>query len=491
MTDQRTLLSGTAVNVAGLVAGVVAAYGVQVLVGRQLGAGGLGLVTVAVQVAFVAAAGSRFGMDLASVREVAIGVGAGGAGHLRSLVHRCALIAGAASILVAGLVAALSPLTGGNQATVAAAAVSIPFAAVANTYLGATRGLKQMTPTLWVFWIGQPLAWIVAAVVVLAAGGHAEGVVLAYDASWAVAAIAARALWLRASAGMGDLPAGRDVVSAAIRFGLPRAPSALLAQALFWIDLWVLDIYAGRAEVGTYAAVSRLAQVILLFLTSVNLLFAPFAADLHARGQRDQLDALFKAATRWALAATLPVAIVLAVAPEQALRAFGPDFTGGGSALRIMLVGQLINVATGSVGFVLIMVGRTGLDLLDNAIGVLLLAALAAPLADSHGMEGAALAAAASFAAVNLLRLAQVRTVVGVQPFDTGYLRLAVPAAGCAAAALLAHAAAGGSSWWADLAATTAAGMLAYLVLLPAGLPAADRSALQRATRRITKRLPR
>ncbi len=489
MTDQRTLLSGTAVNVAGLVAGVVAAYGVQVLVGRQLGAGGLGLVTVAVQVAFVAAAGSRFGMDLASVREVAIGVG--GTGHLRSLVHRCALIAGAASIVVAGLVAALSPLTGGNQATVAVAAVSVPFAAVANTYLGATRGLKQMTPTLWVFWIGQPLAWIAAAVVVLAAGGHAEGVVLAYDASWAVAAVAARSLWRRASAGMGDLPASRDAVSAAIRFGLPRAPSALLAQALFWIDLWVLDIYAGRAEVGTYAAVSRLAQVILLFLTSVNLLFAPFAADLHARGQPDQLDALFKAATRWALAATLPVAIVLAVAPEQALRAFGPDFTGGDSALRIMLVGQLINVATGSVGFVLIMVGRTGLDLLDNALGVLLLAALAAPLADSHGMEGAALAAAASFAAVNLLRLAQVRTVVGVQPFDAGYLRLAVPAAGCAAAALVAHGAAGGSSWWADLAATTAAGMLAYVVLLPAGLPAADRSALQRATRRITNRLPR
>jgi len=106
-------------------------------------------------------------------------------------------------------------------------------------------------------------------------------------------------------------------------------------------------------------------------------------------------------------------------------------------------------------------------------------------------MEGAALAAAASFAAVNLLRLAQVRTVVGVQPFDAGYLRLAVPAAGCAAAALVAHGAAGGSSWWADLAATTAAGMLAYVVLLPAGLPAADRSALQRATRRITNRLPR
>jgi O-antigen/teichoic acid export membrane protein len=243
--------------------------------------------------------------------------------------------------------------------------------------------------------------------------------------------------------------------------------------------------------VGTYAALSRLAQVILLFLTSLNLLFAPFAADLHARGERRQLDSLFKAATRWALAATLPVAIVLAVAPQEALRAFGPDFTGGDSALRIMLVGQLINVATGSVGFVLIMVGRTGLDLLDNALGVLLLGGLAVPLADSHGMEGAALAAAVSFAAVNLLRLAQVRTLVGIQPFTADFLRLALPAAGCAAAAALAHSASGGSSWSASLAATAGAGILAYVLLLPAGLPAADRSALQRTTRKITKRFPR
>jgi len=97
VSDHRTLLSGTALNVAGLAAGVVAAYGVQLVFARQLPTGGLGLVTVAVQVAFVAAAGSRFGMDLATVREVAIGVGAADRAHLRSLVERCALIAGAAT----------------------------------------------------------------------------------------------------------------------------------------------------------------------------------------------------------------------------------------------------------------------------------------------------------------------------------------------------------------------------------------------------------
>jgi hypothetical protein len=72
MSDERTLLSGTALNVVGLGAGVLAAFGVQILIGRHLGREGLGLVTVAVQVAFVAAAGSRFGMDLSAVRDVAV-----------------------------------------------------------------------------------------------------------------------------------------------------------------------------------------------------------------------------------------------------------------------------------------------------------------------------------------------------------------------------------------------------------------------------------
>ena len=57
MSEERTLLTGTALNVVGLVAGVLAALGVQILLGHTLPPGGFGLVTVAVQVAFVASAG--------------------------------------------------------------------------------------------------------------------------------------------------------------------------------------------------------------------------------------------------------------------------------------------------------------------------------------------------------------------------------------------------------------------------------------------------
>jgi len=484
VSDERVLLRGTAANVVGLLAGVAAAFGVQVLLGRTLPAGGLALVTIAVQVAFVASAGARFGMDVAAVRLVAIAEGAGDPGTLRSLVDRCAGVAIVASVVVAAVIAAASPLTGDRASAIAIGAAGLPFIAVANVYLGATRGLKRMGPTLAVFWIGQPVLWIVLAAGAIAAGGETNAAVAAYDVSWVVGAVAARAMWRAAAAGMGDRPAPREDVRAAIAYGLPRAPSALLAQALFWTDLFVLAHYVHGAPLDAYAAAGRVSQLVLLFLTSANLIFAPFAADLHARGERERLDALFKQATRWALAGTLPAAIVLAVAAPEVLRAFGPDYAQGATPLRIMLAGQTVNVATGGVAFVLIMVGLTGLDLVDNLLAAVVLVGLAVPLASSQGPTGAAIASAVALAGVNALRLSQVWRRVRIQPFDRAYARLAIPACGCAAAAIAARAATGDQRWWITLVTTVAVGLVAYLALLPAGLPVPERAEVARWLRR-------
>ena len=341
-----------------------------------------------------------------------------------------------------------------------------------------------MGPTLAVFWIGQPVLWIALAAVAIAAGGETDA---------AVAPTAPRGSSPRSPpARCGGRPppgwatAARHARTCALRsrYGLPRAPSALLAQALFWADLFVLAHYEQGAPLDAYAAAGRISQLVLLFLTSANLIFAPFAADLHARGERARLDSLFKRATRWALAGTLPAAIVLAVAAPDVLRAFGPDYAQGATPLRIMLAGQTVNVATGGVAFVLIMVGLTGLDLVDNLLAAVVLVALAIPLASADGPTGAAIASATALAGVNALRLWQVWRKVGVQPFDSAYLRLAIPALGCTAAAVAARAAASGRQWWLVLGVTVVAGLAAYLALLPAGLTVPERAQIGRLLRR-------
>jgi O-antigen/teichoic acid export membrane protein len=476
VTEERTLLSGTAANVVGLCVGVAAALGTQILLGRTLVPGAFGVVTVAVQVAFVASAGSRFGMDMAAVRLVAIGRGASAGDHLRSLVDRCALVAFGASVLLAAVLAASAPLFGDYDQAIALAALGIPFVALTSVYLGATRGLTQMRQTLYIFWIGQPIAWIVIAGAAIAAGGETNAVVLAYDVSWLVAAVAAWALWRREARPFAGRPATGEEVRGALRYGLPRAPAALLAQAIFWADLWVLAAFEHGDELDAYSAAARISQVLLLFLTSLNLVFSPFAADLHARGERERLGQLFRRSTRWALAATLPLLIVLFVAADDVLEAFSSRYEVGEGALRILLAGQAVNVATGGVAFILIMTGFTGVDLVDNALGLVLLIGLAVVLTAAFGMDGTAAAAAVSIAALNIVRLVQVRRRVGIQPYDRSYLGLALPAGGAALAAVALHAVLADSVWWLSLAATAAGGLAVYAALLPLVLPADERA---------------
>ncbi len=491
MSDHRTLLAGTAANVIGLAAGVLAAFGVQVLLGRSLPAGGLGVVTVAVQIAFVAAAGGRFGMDMTAIRRVAMAEGGtGDRASMRSLVERAAAIGAAASVALAIVVAAGAELVGVYSTPVAIGAVSIPLMAVATIYLGATRGLKSMKPTLWIYWIGQPVAWIGIAGAAIAAGGGIDAAVAAYAVSWGLATVAARIWWRAMSAGMGDARASRAQVADAVRYGLPRAPSALLAQALFWGDLFVLGHYVQGRELDSYAAAGRISQVLLLFLTSVSLIFSPFAADLHARGEIDHLNRLFKDATRWALAATLPVLVVLFVAAPQALDAFGPTYGSGVRPLRIMLAGQLVNVATGSVAYVLVMIGRTGLDLVDNLLANFVLIGGAAVLASAYGPTGAAIASAVALSGVNVVRVVQVRQVASIHPFSRSQLRLALPTGGCVAAALAVHVLMSGSTWWASLALTTLAAGAAYCLLLFPGLPAHERRAVRGRLRPVDRQAP-
>ena len=230
-----------------------------------------------------------------------------------------------------------------------------------------------------------------------------------------------------------------------------------------------------------------ISQVLLLFLTSLNLVFSPFAADLHARGQRLRLEELFKRATRWALTATLPLLVVLIVSADDVLEGFASRFEIGEHALRILLLGQAVNVATGSAGFILIMTGFTLVDLFDNLTAVVLIAVMAVPLTNALGIEGTALAAATTVAGMSLVRLGQVRRYIGIQPYDRAYLGLALPTLAAAAAALAAHAALAGRPWWASLTATAACGFLAYGALLALVLPAAERAALLTLLTRIVR----
>ncbi len=503
-SDYLNILSGTSQNIVGIAVAALATFVVNVLMSNTLGAEAFGVVTVATQAAFVASFATRSGMDMAVLRDVAVEVGEGRFGRIRVPVARATLIGtlvstavGAAVFFGAGSVQKLFSLEGDEgRLAIQMAAVGLPFLALANIWLSATRGLKIMRYTLYVFWAGQPIVWIGLMLVGWQLARTSWMSTLSYSLSWVIAAAAAGYFWRRESlqwqaepmepGALNRLfryagpraPMEPGALNRLFRYAGPRAPAALFSQLLFWTDLFVLTRYASDVEVGIYSAALRAGQVIVLFLTSVSLMFSPFVADLHNRGETARLDRLFKALTRWTIAATVPVFLVLLVAPEEVLRIFGGRFSEGQAALLILIAGQFVNIATGSVGFVLIMVGRTGWDLVIYGASLVLNLGLAFWLCPRYGMEGAAVANAVTFAVSKWARLYLVKRFVHIQPYDRDYARLLVPSGVALGVMWLVHSAVTGP-WLADLVATAVLGSIAYvLVYLMVGVTPAERKGI-------------
>jgi hypothetical protein len=156
---------------------------------------------------------------------------------------------------------------------------------------------------------------------------------------------------------------------------------------------------------------------------------------------------------------------------------------------------MIVPVMVGTVGFILIMAGRTGWDLLvyvgSFAVDVGVALWLARP-EGSLGIRGAAIAQAATLTVSAIARLLLVRRFLGIWPFDAAFLRLVPAAAAGGLAMALAHALLPADTWLLDLVGSFAVGGVVYVVaLLAVGLPPNERaSAIRLAGRAVGRGRP-
>ena len=94
---------------------------------------------------------------------------------------------------------------------------------------------------------------------------------------------------------------------------------------------------------------------------------------------------------------------VIVGVPITVFQLFGASFSSGETALRILALGQIVNIATGFPGMILIMVGESGRVTRSVAIGAIVNLALSLVLIPRFGASGAAAATAASIAITNIL----------------------------------------------------------------------------------------
>ena len=319
-----------------------------------------------------------------------------------------------------------------------AAAVALPLTTLGAVLMPTTRALQSMVATNVVENIGKPLLRLACVVAAVAYGAGARPLWLALVLPPAIGFLVT--LWwterVLAAAGRTAEP-GADVREAGSlssefwRFTGFRALSTALQVGLLWLDVLLIGALQSSGDAGVYTAASRYMAAGGMFLTAVILVIAPQIGALLAQKQYDRAETVYQTAASWLTVASFPALIWMATFATLMMELFGPGYQSGVNTLRILALASLVNMATGPIGMVLLMGGKSSWNLANSAIGLSSNVILNAALIPTFGMTGAATAWAVSILLTNVFNLVLVRRFWGMQPFSALFPVLVGVAAIC------------------------------------------------------------
>jgi len=190
------------------------------------------------------------------------------------------------------------------------------------------------------------------------------------------------------------------------------------ALVIVWSAMIILGIFGSSKELGVYSSASRVVLLTSLILTSVNSITAPRYANLYKKGDLEGLKNLAQKSSRVLLFLVLFPSTFLFAFPELVMSWFGEEFISGATILMILTVGQFINVASGSVGYILSMTGKErkvrDIMLITAVINIF----ISVTLVVDFGMYGVALATAISVSIWNIWAMIEVRKHLGFWMFS-------------------------------------------------------------------------
>jgi O-antigen/teichoic acid export membrane protein len=180
-----------------------------------------------------------------------------------------------------------------------------------------------------------------------------------------------------------------------------------------WSGVLIVGAFVSEESVALFSVSQRIAMLTSFVLIAVNLVAAPRFAASFENGNFDELKDTAIYCNRIMLFSATPVLIIMLFFPGMFLGLFGEEYRQASYLLRILVIGQFVNVVTGSVGYLLNMTGHEK----DMRNVVLLSGPLAVIsgliLTPVYGVLGAAIATSLAVASQNIFAVFMVKKRLG------------------------------------------------------------------------------
>jgi O-antigen/teichoic acid export membrane protein len=302
-------------------------------------------------------------------------------------------------------------------------AVGVVFSALTEILVSSTQAFQIMKYKVLVRMIFEPGFRIVMAIPLFFIGPKLPGVLTAFLMSLVIGTFFAFSFLKKVFPSIHDQVRPVYETKAILSFSWPLFFVGFLNLFIVQINTIMLGHFRTSREVGVYGAAQRTAFLIPIILDSFNAIFAPIIADLYHRQEMKTLEHLFKIVTKWIFSVSFPIFLVFILFGKNILSIWGEQYRTATVCLTLICCAQLINCAVGSVGYVIMMTGKTIINLINNLAIVLLIIVLNYLLIPRFGILGAAASLAIALSIINLVRLIEVYILLRIHPYRIDFYK--------------------------------------------------------------------
>ncbi|WP_406828067.1 oligosaccharide flippase family protein [Microbulbifer sp. ARAS458-1] len=422
LSGRYELLFSTGLSLAVRLLSAFSAFIASLALGRQLGAAESGYYFLAFSLVTFIAGVSRVGLDNTVLRFVGAGFAEQGWASIGAVLRRslllvaCTSLAGALVLYFASAPLAQYVFNKPALAPVLSAMAPGIFGLAVFTILAmALQGLRRIVLSVTtlnilcnVFLIALLFYWALSTAVDAAR---------AYSvASLLTVLFGAGCLWFvlrQLRAVMPDSGSEQIDWRQLFRSCIPLWVVLIMGQLVQWSGQFIAGAFVSSEAVAQLAVAQRTALLTSFVLMAVNLVVAPRFAAMSKQEKFAELEKLALTSVKLMALFALPIVAVMLVFPEFLMGLFGEGFSGGAHLLQILVIGQFVNVLTGSVGYLLTMSGHEkdfrNTVLISGPVAV----GLAFALTPVWGATGSAVATAVAVATQNLIAVWQVKRRLG------------------------------------------------------------------------------
>lgn len=389
--------------------GAALSFSFNILLARLYGASGVGQFGLAITTLTITTAVGLFGLDYVLIRTVAGDIKMGRKDLARGTINaitRIILINAVvlAILLSLGFVPLLDSKFGMAGETQVLRAITfglLPFLAMRIV----SSALRSTGRVLLAQALDGPIPMGISAALLLGAvwagkSGSIVGAATLYTVSLSAAVLVGMVLYAQRVRTWP--PAAHANAAPLLAQGWPIVTVAVTGFIVDWFVLLVLAAHQSAVEVGQFRMAWQITSLLNLVVVSFDAVAGPRIAAAYRLGDTPAISKMWRQAVAVIMMMTFPAIVLLMIFPRPLLGIFGAEFQVADNALRILLIGQLVNTVTGPVGSILIMTGRERWSLAYSLIATAVAAILSLILIPMFGIIGAALTVSATICLRNV-----------------------------------------------------------------------------------------